>query len=324
MWMDAMASTEAESEKPAVKAGKKPGMAKRVVAQIKASTAFNRTPGIFLTAQHWALQRFGAGMNHGRLRILSFGCSSGLELMTLRVYFPSAMIFGCDLMSTDRFHKRSHAGKAARYFESSPENISQHGPYDMIFAMSVLCRQPLENPIAKDFPFPLFESLVEILHRNLKPGGLLAIYNSNYLFRELPYADSYRPVQSALIPSNGWVSKWRKDGTALEPPYASDADYIDCLFEKRPGTARYVRMGVRRPLFVRHVQSRTHTRTCKASGRCITLTQKLFVDLLGKYWVEREWSVPSVTGGVRQLGSWWEPASRDLLDPEIPPIPPPY
>lgn len=69
-----------------------------MTAQKKASTSFNRSPGIFRAAQTWS-NTFSSTSPGAPLRILSFGCSDGSEMATLRCYFPYSSIFGCDVTS---------------------------------------------------------------------------------------------------------------------------------------------------------------------------------------------------------------------------------
>jgi hypothetical protein len=58
------------------------------IHQISAKTAFNRYPQIFAGAAHAA---------PNARRILSFGCSTGEECATLKMYFPQAKVVGADL-----------------------------------------------------------------------------------------------------------------------------------------------------------------------------------------------------------------------------------
>src|SRR5690606_36931167 len=103
-----------------------------IMAQDATATHYNRYPGTFRTVQLYAGCVFG-----GRpLGILSFGCSHGLELATLKACFPDASIFGCDV-------NESALADAARVhdsicvFKSVPEAIRAFGPFDIVFAMSV-------------------------------------------------------------------------------------------------------------------------------------------------------------------------------------------
>jgi SAM-dependent methyltransferase len=135
-------------------------------------------------------------------KILSFGCSTGEEAVTLAtLYFPSSdvKIYGVDLddeilNKADRLARTSKSpdgkqipeGKIT-FFNGDSTTIDQHGPFDIIFANSVLCRNPalLNIGIMMDiFPVSDFEEIMQSLDESLKIGGLLAIINSNYDFME--------------------------------------------------------------------------------------------------------------------------------------------
>ncbi len=80
----------------------------------------------------------------------------------------------------------SLAADEAVVFESNPHAIRSRGPYDIIFAMSVLCRFPesrnLQVDFAKLYPFARFEETVGLLTECLSGSGMLCVYNSSYEF----------------------------------------------------------------------------------------------------------------------------------------------
>ena len=53
------------------------------------------------------------------LRVLSFGCSTGVELLLLRNLFPCASLFGCDIDWSTLRAARALAGHNAIIFDSS-------------------------------------------------------------------------------------------------------------------------------------------------------------------------------------------------------------
>ena len=101
-------------------------------------TSNNRYPGVFRTLQSRISQKIGVGLGQGRLKVLSFGCSTGSELSSLRCYFPEAILYGCDVNAA-ALHSAVDAllMDEAVIFESTLENIRSHGPFDIILAMSV-------------------------------------------------------------------------------------------------------------------------------------------------------------------------------------------
>jgi hypothetical protein len=209
------------------------------MAQVGIKTRFDRYPALFSVAQARVAQR---GVEQPR--VLSFGCSNGDELLTIRKYFPTAHIFGCDIDLTAAAARTDLPGTI---FPSTRDEIAKRGPFDVIFANSVLCHHAKQLPSA--FPFAEYVELARMLHESLAPGGLLCIFNASYLFSELPFADDYRPVRSEHLIENGFVPKWHSSGArisrykrlgktgrqiVLRPELANVWDFRDCVFEKEP------------------------------------------------------------------------------------------
>ncbi len=120
-------------------------------------------------------------------RILSFGCSSGAEVRSLRRRMPDARITGIDL------NPRALA-KARR---ADPHRLSSYrcaaGPdpadqFDAILALAVFRHGALETERPDDcsdiFPFARFERAIAALDASLVPGGWLAIANSHFRFSD--------------------------------------------------------------------------------------------------------------------------------------------
>jgi hypothetical protein len=223
-------------------------------AQVPTSTSNNRYPGIFRTVQGRIAQKFGADLGGNRLKILSFGCSNGSEISSLRSYFPEALIFGCDV-NDEALGAASEAlfMDEAFLFRSSSEAILQYGPFDVVFAMSVLCRFPdsMEPGLVNITPVYSHDSFnrgVQLLSDALRDDGILCLYNTNYSFLRLDLAKDFRVVSSPLIGSNGFVDHFDKKGARVTwcekvGPYfvhrvrnkSADLDghdFLNCVFEK--------------------------------------------------------------------------------------------
>jgi len=219
-------------------------------AQISTWTANNRYPGIFRTAQARIAEQHGSDLGSAGLKILSFGCSTGSELSTLRAYFPDALLHGCDVNPAAlQDAAESLLQDEAVLFESTPDAIAQHGPFDIIFAMSVLCRFPDSmapgcTTLDPVFPHAAFQATVQTLADNLAPHGLLCLYNTSYDARALMLAAGFGIVDSPLIGGNGFVDRFGDDGRRatrcekLGPWYvhlplgdASRHDFTACIFE---------------------------------------------------------------------------------------------
>lgn len=170
-------------------------------------------------------------------------------MITLRNLFPEAEILGCDI---DLARSSDTKNLPGPIFYSTPEAIAEHGPYDLIMANSVLCSKEPEN-----LPFSEFARWATVLHQNLKPGGMLGLYNASYRFSELPFAHEYRPIRCAEIFENGFMPKWTSTGKRLavrqrtdkvdrqiivRPKLVRDGDFRDCVFEKHAGPPVTVRL----------------------------------------------------------------------------------
>jgi SAM-dependent methyltransferase len=140
--------------------------------------------------EHSVLRRYFP--NDRNLSILSFGCSTGEELVTLRALFPGATLFGCDVDWHNLQAARALVGDSATVFESRGDAVAEHGPYDAIICNSVLMRPGgIEGAQWID--------VVAMLDDALRPGGILQVINSNIPFRYHPLARSYEALRSPLI-----------------------------------------------------------------------------------------------------------------------------
>lgn len=201
------------------------------MAQIANSTSFNRYPEIFSTAKAVLSDR-------SSLRILSFGCSFGHEMVTLRRYFPDAEILGCDI--NREAMAAAELQKIGTVFHSSPENILANSPFDAIFAMSVLCINPPPENLAMAFPFSEFCEHVRTLDASLASGGIICFSNTNYRFEDTPVRNSYRGILSPQITSTGFVTLLSATGTPIERSFYPPRN----IFEKKPGPDIEVDVGL--------------------------------------------------------------------------------
>ncbi len=216
-------------------------------AQFSNATAFDRYPGLML-----ALKRMKGSAKAGSrpLRILSYGCSIGEELITLRLYFPDAEIFGCDVNEGALKIASGIAEKVdATVFKSTDASLREHGPFDIVTAMSVLCLHPAKD-IIKRFPFSAYEHNIGVIDEALSDGGLFALFNSSYLFRGTTVAEHYQPMAADTVGSNGFATRHARNGDVLATRIASDfglsykvddierirfEDFMDCIYKKRSG-----------------------------------------------------------------------------------------
>ena len=99
--------------------------------QISNSTRYDRYPEIFSKLKE---------LTPAPSKILSFGCSSGEEVKTLRnLYFPDAEITGVDFCEDIvQANKLENKDAKVKYFTSKQfKKVNEE--FDVIFCMSVLC-----------------------------------------------------------------------------------------------------------------------------------------------------------------------------------------
>ncbi len=150
------------------------------------------------------------------LAILSFGCSTGEELSTLRALFPNARLFGCDIDWLNLRMARSLMGADAVIFDSTAEQIRLHGPYDIIVCNSVLLSPTVKAGAKRSAISPsLWLDTVSMLDEALVQGGVLQVINTNIPFRMHPVARNYKVLDSPLILGPHFVDIFSLDGNIL-------------------------------------------------------------------------------------------------------------
>ncbi|HEY2008166.1 MAG TPA: class I SAM-dependent methyltransferase [Rhizomicrobium sp.] len=135
-------------------------------------------------------------------RLLSFGCSRGDEVRSLRRYFPDASITGIDFDRGNIARCRARIGDPKTRFvvaASTHEEAAQH--YDAIFCLAVLCHGYLtisgarrSDPLLR---FDDFERTVEDFARCLNPGGLLVLHTTSFRFCDTRTARAFDTLLEA-------------------------------------------------------------------------------------------------------------------------------
>jgi trans-aconitate methyltransferase len=160
-------------------------------------------------------------------RVLSFGCSTGEELISLRRRFPSAEIVGAEINPRSRRLARRRIGDDRNATVVAPNQIQ--GPFELVFALAVFQREPHRVDelgmvdIRDHYPFGRFDSAVSRLVDLLRPGGLLCVMHAQYRVE-----DSAAGFQLEAI----------AEAPPLEPPlFGPDGLRIDAvggsMFKKR-------------------------------------------------------------------------------------------
>ena len=187
------------------------------VHQLEATTTADRYPTVFAAAQELFAQQADR-----ELSILSYGCSTGDECFSLRSYFPDARITGVDINPHNIAAAKSKNDDNKIEFHLNEKEMFDDGRrYDLIFALSVLCKWP-ESRFISDiggmFPFGQFEEAVTELDAVLNRDGLLVIYNANFRFEEAAVAKKYDVVEMLEVQTD-WVKKFSAENKELTTPY---------------------------------------------------------------------------------------------------------
>lgn len=170
-------------------------------------------------------------------RLLSYGCSTGEEVFSLRRYFPLAEIVGIDINSRSiaicKKKLRRHNDKRIRFKLTGSPDTEPASFYDAIFCMAVfrhgdLGIQKVEN-CDHLIRFADFERTLAALNKCLKPGGYLVIRHSNFRFADTAIATEF----DVALNTN---TKAPIDATPLYGPdnrRLADTIYNEAIFRKK-------------------------------------------------------------------------------------------
>lgn len=170
-------------------------------------------------------------------RLLSFGCSTGEEVFTLREYFPQAEIIGIDINPrsiTICRRRLARSGDNRIRFELACSGADEpESYYDAIFCMAVLRHGDISGSQPKNCShlicFDDFEKTVAGLARLLKPGGFLVIRHSNFRFSDTSAAAGFDVVLVVESMKSDEVNLlYDRDNQLLV-----NCGYSDTVFRKR-------------------------------------------------------------------------------------------
>jgi SAM-dependent methyltransferase len=192
------------------------------------STSFNRYPTIF----GFVRSKLGP---QTKARILSFGCSTGDEVFSLRHYFPHALIKGMDINPSNIEACRQrlkHTPDDAIAFEKAKSTAAEaSGSYDAIFCMAVLRHGGLGSPGVTRcdhlIRFEDFSAMVDDFHRCLKLGGLLVIRHSNFRLCDAKVGVCFETLLAVPVPEKANVPIFGPDNVLMP-----GVRYPDTVFRK--------------------------------------------------------------------------------------------
>ena len=164
------------------------------VHQTTPLTAMNRYPKIFSACKDYLSDKKD-------VKILSYGCSTGEEVVTLRSYFENANIVGADVNSHSlKICRNRNLDNKIKFIFSKPSELRKYGKYDAIFCMAVLQRTPQDvtqqgiTSLKKIYPFEKFEQQIVELDGYVKKGGLLIVHFSQYSFEDTVVSQKYKSL----------------------------------------------------------------------------------------------------------------------------------
>lgn len=177
-----------------------------------------QTNNMTFFSRHWSelevLRRLKP--NDDELSILSFGCSTGEELLGIDALFPRAALFGCDIDWTCLQASRALLRERATIFDASVAQINRHGPYDIVLCNSVLLSHTrmFEGRVRGVDP-ALWSDTLDLIDSVVKPGGILQIINSNIPFRYHRAFSRYQPIRSNVLFGANFVDMFTPEDEPL-------------------------------------------------------------------------------------------------------------
>lgn len=183
--------------------------------QVNWQTCMHRHPCIFSKVRDILIEK----AERRRPRVLSFGCSTGEEVRSLRQVGAQQkwVVHGLEVKA-DLVQQAQLADPTGLY-ASSPLDLCRES-YDAVFCMSVLCRFPDGT-----FTFSEFEKAADVVSAFVAPGGILIIYNAQYRFMDSQAGKNFEPLveESKLCGGSGFVPKKTPQGTLLSSEETRDA-----------------------------------------------------------------------------------------------------
>ena len=184
----------------------------------------------------------------GPIKVLSFGCSYGFEMKSLadKYFTGKADIYGVDVndpvVAKAQENVKVVDSNKMVVLDGKTDPASNYGPFDAVFANSVLCYNRFpepEDPVAKIkamFSFESFEGLLHEIDGLVKVGGYLSLANTNYLFNQTSlFQTKYRVYGDQGVPQcrqEVWLLD--KSGDVIVNPRADrpTGNTVYCIFVK--------------------------------------------------------------------------------------------
>ena len=202
------------------------GVRNRFAAWMRRSGQYQRDPATridrYPLAFRFARDQLG---DDPAMRILSFGCSTGEEVFTLRRYFPNAMIRGIEVdparIRTCEARLRQAADPGITFICAATAAGEPPESRDAVFCMAVFRDPALDSAMTRStaghLGFADFERGIADLVRCLKPGGLLFVEHSNFRIADTGSAPLLDAVLHADPPRSGiYPGLYGRDGRRID------------------------------------------------------------------------------------------------------------
>jgi len=157
--------------------------------QTSAATSMNRYPQLF----HIATREL---VDIAKPQILSFGCSTGEEVLSIKKHIPNAEITGVDInhRSLGAARKKDKS-KQHKFYHYNSKEWQKKNHYDCIMALAVFQRSEHREKDRTEslsaFQFQQFSDHVSLLDQLLKKDGILILDNLDYSFQDLKLSKKY-------------------------------------------------------------------------------------------------------------------------------------
>ncbi|WP_169542608.1 class I SAM-dependent methyltransferase [Sphingomonas baiyangensis] len=200
-----------------------------LLCQPHPTTGWHRHPALFA-----AVRDLLAGVVEPRL--LSYGCSTGEEALSLYEVLPNAHVTAIDINPRSirlarRLAARLAVERVTFVCAGAPPDPALIERFDAVFCLSVLRHARLESELPEScaaiLPFARAQLLMHQLDDLLKPGGYLVMWGSNFRLCDTDLASRY-----ATIPTPGCKPHCGPFYTANDRR-ADAADTAEFVFRKR-------------------------------------------------------------------------------------------
>ncbi|WOI44151.1 class I SAM-dependent methyltransferase [Acidovorax sp. BLS4] len=180
------------------------------------TTSMNRYPRLFAFVRE-------ALTDCASPRLLSFGCSTGEEVLSLRQYFPHADITGLDIhpghIARCLQQQQGQPDPGMRFRVAGDTAAEATATYDAIFCLAVMRRGDLARHRGECcdhlIRFQDFDAQLEDFARCLRPGGFLVLRHANFRLRDARAARWFDPVLRVPTPARADTPLFGPDNRRL-------------------------------------------------------------------------------------------------------------